>query len=134
MYFFDFQNFAKLIIFLNFFIPIISFGLIFKTDVETSPAFALCNGQAYRNFFTTKYLGKQSCRITCHHLWIFSDQSYWLGFSNNSILYIPTKLSHLAKVISLFFSRLIFSALRESVLRNKQKRSFVITKPYLIIF
>ena len=62
---FSFQNFAKLIIFFIFFVPIISWGLIFNTDVQNFPGFALCNGQAYRTFFTTKYSGKHSCRISC---------------------------------------------------------------------
>ena len=84
---FFFQNFARLIVFCNFLVPVISFGLIYKIDVESYPAFALCNGQAYRNFFTTSYLGKWSC-IICHqkffdntiYSWAFNKGVYFFWY------------------------------------------------------
>ena len=73
---FQFQNFARLTVSLNFFIPVLSCVAIYKTDRDSSPAFALCSGEAYRNFFTTNYLfcnyenfyAKWMCRI-----WVYSN-------------------------------------------------------------
>ena len=73
---FQFQNFARLTIFLNFLVPILSCVAIYKSDKDSSPAFALCAGEAHRNFFTTNYLfcnyenfyGRWLCRI-----WVYSN-------------------------------------------------------------
>ena len=53
---FQFQNFARLTISLNFFLPVLSCVAIYKTGIDSSPSFALCSGEAYRNFFSTNYL------------------------------------------------------------------------------
>ena len=73
---FQFQNFARLTISLNFFLPVLSCVAVYRTDREISPAFALCSGEAYRNFFSTNYLfckyenvyAKWMCRI-----WVYSN-------------------------------------------------------------
>ena len=44
-----------MVVFINFIIPIISYGFIYNIDVESSPSFALCVGKAYLNFFTSEY-------------------------------------------------------------------------------
>ena len=73
---FQFQNFARLTISLNFFLPVLSCVAVYRTDREISPALALCSGEAYRNFFSTNYLfckyenvyAKWMCRI-----WVYSN-------------------------------------------------------------
>ena len=41
---------------INFLIPVITYGLIYKVNDETSPSLALCLGKAYKDYFTTEYL------------------------------------------------------------------------------
>ena len=77
--FIQLQAFAKLTVFLNFAVPFITFTLIFKTDVESSPGIAVCVGEAHRNFFSHKYLvcsyddiyAKYACRFWSYSLLLF---------------------------------------------------------------
>ena len=52
---FSFQGLARLAIFLNLFIPLLTFGLIYEISIETSPQFAFCVGNSYCNFFSTGF-------------------------------------------------------------------------------
>ena len=38
---------------MNIILPFLSFGFVFKTDVETSPGLSICLGKGYHNFFST---------------------------------------------------------------------------------
>ena len=52
---FSFQGLARLAIFLNLFIPFLTFGLIYRISIETSPQFAFCVGNSYYNFLSTDH-------------------------------------------------------------------------------
>ena len=40
----------------NILLPFLSFGLVYKTDIETSPGLSICLGKGYYNFFSTEIL------------------------------------------------------------------------------
>ena len=47
-------------IFLNLFIPFLTFSLIYTISIETSPQFAFCVGKSYYNFLST---GHEHCSL-----------------------------------------------------------------------
>ena len=73
-----------MITFLNFLIPFVTFVFFYKTDTESMPALAICNGKAYFNFFTTKYklcnheniYAKYLCRIWSIFIQVFMSNIF----------------------------------------------------------